>query len=502
MTGVHRRPLRRGLAGLLALTASAALAAGLPPAPAAAAGPLVTVGSWQFDEPAGATVARNSAQDALHGTVNTNEPGGPPRIVTGVRTDTGLGYQWPAPLRDAQGRLVRDANRLVQFADDPALDPGREDFAVEVRLRTGARQPNVVQKGQSGILGGFWKIEVHEGVPICVFRGMTAPPKDGQPAQFVSQARTWDQPVFGVGDNVWHTLRCALVQHADGPGQDVVLTVDGRSLTSRKNVDLGPIDNAYPMTVGGKPYCTPAADDAVGCDYYAGLVDHVVVERSAPPPPPEALAYRDGSARAFGSTNVYSVPVPSSVRAGDGLVMVSTTAYGVAPGAPTGVTGWQVAGQVVGDQGMTTRVWQRTATAADAGRVVRVPLAKGSKGDLQLLAYAGARAGAPVAAVTGAAETVARTAHPVPAVDVPAPGGVVLSSVADRTSGTTGWTVPGAVERLEAVQPGAGSGRVSSVAVERGPLGAGTAPALVASADVASRAATAVSVVLAPRPQR
>ena len=39
---------------------------------------------------------------------------------------------------------------------------------------------------------------------------------------------------------------------------------------------MGRIDNAYPLSIGGKSSCDPAA--GVGCDYFSGKMDYVRLE--------------------------------------------------------------------------------------------------------------------------------------------------------------------------------------------------------------------------------
>jgi hypothetical protein len=61
--------------------------------------------------------------------------------------------------------------RLVQVPHNARLNPGTGDFAVEVRLRTTHSFGNVIQKGQSGSAGGYFKLQQPNGKVSCLFRG-------------------------------------------------------------------------------------------------------------------------------------------------------------------------------------------------------------------------------------------------------------------------------------------------------------------------------------------
>ena len=102
--------------------------------------------------------------------------------------------------------------------------------------------------------------------------------------------------------------------------------------------------------------------------------------------------------------------------------------------------------------------------------------------------------GAVSAVSSGNADAV--TDHRAPAVPVATAGSWVVHLWSDKSSATTAWQLPVGVLRSSAY--GTGAGYLTSIAADGGgPSAAGTAPAVVASTDVASRAAM-FSVVLAP----
>ncbi len=116
----------------------------------------------------------------------------------------------------------------------------------------GANFTNVLQKGQSGTKGGFYKVEINRGKVVCLFRG-----SGGQAA--IGSPKLWDGKL--------HTVTC------DRTATGVTMTVDGRQ-TARTNRRTGTIGNTAPLVIGGKPWCNQTT---VECDYYAGFVGRVQV---------------------------------------------------------------------------------------------------------------------------------------------------------------------------------------------------------------------------------
>lgn len=199
---------------------------------------------WNLDEPVGATTMVDSSGNGLNGTIGSG-------VLTGEPTDASLGYRFPA-VTDG----LKHDEHLAVVADNPLLDPGSGDLSVTVRLKTGAGNQNIVQKGQANMTGGYWKIDMNKGIPICLFR-------DG--AQ-VTSSKTWGATIW---DSKYHTVTCAKT------GNVVSISVDGR--TAKKNVKtIGTIDNTKSLSIGGKLYCNPPA---VGCDYFVGVIDSVKIDR-------------------------------------------------------------------------------------------------------------------------------------------------------------------------------------------------------------------------------
>ena len=135
-------------------------------------------------------------------------------------------------------------------------------------------------------------------------------------------------------------------------------------------------------------------------------------------------------------------------------------------------TGWTRVGNQL-DTDMETILYSKVAAANDAGRSQAVVFTASTKATLTLLAYDGTAAN-PIGTFASAAETVARTTHTTPGASVSTAGSWVVSYWADKSSATTGWTLPaGQTQRSSSV--GIGDGRITSVASDQNapaPIGA------------------------------
>ena len=194
-----------------------------------------TVGLWNFSERSGPAV--DSAGSPQNGTVG--------RLIQ----RNGSTYRFPT----TQGLPASD--HLVLVGNNNVLNPGTSDFAVTVRFKTARVASNVVQKGQAGTSGGYWKVEIHNGLATCLFRG-----SGGQRA-VLSTSR--------VNNGVFHTVRC------DRTSSAVSITVDGTRQRTLMG-STGSIANTLEMAIGGKSRCDGVN---VSCDYFAGDVDDVRITR-------------------------------------------------------------------------------------------------------------------------------------------------------------------------------------------------------------------------------
>jgi hypothetical protein len=143
--------------------------------------------------------------------------------------------------------------RVVQV-NDSDLNPGTRDYAITVKFRTTKPDGNMIQKGQSG--QSFVKIEAHNGLVSCLFRG-------------ASGSKSVNSGV-ALNNGQWHTIRC------ERTVDKVELTIDGTRVR-RGYGPTGNISNSLPMTIGGKVKCNQTT---TGCDYFDGDIDRVVIETS------------------------------------------------------------------------------------------------------------------------------------------------------------------------------------------------------------------------------
>ena len=239
---MHQR--RLVLAGLLI---SATFGVATSPVQAAATN---AVAAWSMNESPGASTMTDSSGNGLNGSVGS-------AVVTGRVANGVVFYHW-----DSDSALYQPPakpERVVRVPDDASgrLDPGKADFAATVRFRTKQGHNNIFQKGQTGNVGGFWKVEMPSaGVVSCLFRGA-----DGNKA--VNSG-------VGLNDGQWHTIRC------ERSADRVVMTVDGGNIVRRGFGPTGLINNNKPLAIGGKSSC-----DQVNtmCDYFVGDIDYVTIER-------------------------------------------------------------------------------------------------------------------------------------------------------------------------------------------------------------------------------
>jgi PKD repeat protein len=209
-------------------------------------------------------------------------------------------------------------------------------------------------------------------------------------------------------------------------------------------------------------------------------------------PAPSTVSYVGGAVNQ-GNVSTPNVTTPTTVSAGDRLVMVLTlNASTRVLSDPTGVTGWTVLGTTTSGS-MQTRVYSKIATAADANKKVTVTLDAAAKYTMTVADYSGVRSGLLVSA--DFAETVTQAGHATPQIDAPA-GSWVVSYWADKTSTTTGFALPGSVTGRSALCS-TGTGHVcSSLADSGGSVPTGLYAGLVATADSATNNATTWSIVL------
>jgi len=210
-------------------------------APASAA----TLANWQMNEGPNASVMVDSSGH-VNGTIGS-------AVVTGFTFNGATGYHWPFT---SPTQPPAKPERIVQ-ASSSTLNPGSGNYTVAIRYRTTKHFGNIVQKGQAGSSGGYFKLENPNGKLTCVFRG-TNSSGNFQRKQVVSGV---------LSDGKWHVARCARTAKA------LTLTIDGKVVATARG-SSGNISNTRPISIGGKLNCDQVHTT---CDYFTGDIDYVKI---------------------------------------------------------------------------------------------------------------------------------------------------------------------------------------------------------------------------------
>lgn len=208
----------------------------------------------------------------------------------------------------------------------------------------------------------------------------------------------------------------------------------------------------------------------------------------SPQPVTSSAAFVDAST-ASGNRSTHAVSIPTTVRAGDQLVLFFT-------GNTTTPTysepsGWTRVETRSGD-GVTASAWTRTATSDDAGRTVSLTSSALVKDVMTVAAYRGGSVGVTASTL----ETADQAGHTTPTVAAPDSRRWVVSYWSDKGTNTTAWNLPGAVQRRAGVV-GTGSGHTSAVLADSdGAVASGTQGGLKATADAAGSAAVTFTLLV------
>jgi Laminin G domain len=225
------------LAGLLVLASPASAAIDQP------------VAIWQMNESAGSQTMLDSSGNGYHGTIGASVQEGT------ALTGGGTGYRFPYKRPNTP---PADPGHLAVVPHSNPLNPGTGDYAIEFRMRTTHSFGNVIQKGQAGARGGYWKFQQPSGKISCLFRGSAG----SSTASAGSSVR--------VNDGNWHTVRC------ERTASMVTMIIDG-VVTGRNRNATGTIANTRPVTIAGKGNCDQVE---ITCDYFSGDIDYVRIETS------------------------------------------------------------------------------------------------------------------------------------------------------------------------------------------------------------------------------
>lgn len=538
---------RRSTAAVAALTVALAglTLVGAGPAEAEATR---TVAFYSMDEPAGATVLVDSSGNNRNGTIGSS-------VTTGATFEGATAHRFPTLL---PGDRIADPGHTDRVPHTTLFNPDAGDFSVTIRLRTRNSFGNVIQKGQGTAVGGYWKFEIPGGLPRCLFRGATGASRTGYANVDVSDNRWHTITCNRTSSYVEMYVDGVRTSRAFGQtgtiGNNAQLSIGGKSQCDGVNTTCdyfgGDIDyvkiskgdtdvpNALPVAAIGAE-CTGLvcsfdgsgsrdSDGAVQTydwDFGNGVTRSTGSIRTTTYTYPEAGSYtasltvtddRGGRStatrvvtvepvdevisyvgRATSNANVrtHSVTVPSTVQAGDTLVLLLSQNTHAAAGDPTNMTGWTRLQRI--DAGFaTTTAWTKTAAAGDAGRAIRVTLAAQSKGNFVVAAYRGTSG---LSAFAGVAQTVSSTQRTTPVVPVAAAQSWAVSYWMHGDSASTQLVAPEGVQ-VRSNSSQTGGGRVTGLLADTAAsLPAGSYGGLTARGSANSTTGTAWTFVLAPQ---
>jgi hypothetical protein len=234
--------MRRKVAAVgMALAGAFAMAA---PAHAAIDQPVAV---WQMNEPAGSRIMVDSSGNGIYGTIGAHV------LVGTALSGGGTGYRFPYLQPNTP---PADPEHVVRVPNNAKLNPGTGNFAVEFRMRTTRSFGNLMQKGQAGSAGGYWKFQQPSGKISCLFRGSAG-------------SSTASSGLVRVNDGAWHTVRC------ERTSASVTMRVDG-VVTGRNFNPTGSIANTRPLSIAGKLNCDQIT---ITCDYFVGDIDYVKIQK-------------------------------------------------------------------------------------------------------------------------------------------------------------------------------------------------------------------------------
>jgi PKD repeat protein len=197
-----------------------------------------------------------------------------------------------------------------------------------------------------------------------------------------------------------------------------------------------------------------------------------------------------GSATFDGSGTMAQVTVPASVSAGDALLLFESHASTVVTASAP--SGWTPVGST-SHSNLTTNVYEKVATAADASSTVGVTYSASVKASLIVADYTNTAA-APIETSLSSTST---TVHATPALTGLTAGTVVVSYWTDKSTTTTAWNTPAAVTKRDQVF-GSGSAADSAAIADSGGPVTGNYPAQTATNNATSGSSAQWSIALSP----
>lgn len=252
------------------------------------------------------------------------------------------------------------------------------------------------------------------------------------------------------------------------------------------------VNPSHTYTAAGSKSVSLTVNDGNGHTHTATTtVEAIAAEPGSPASNIDFVA----STATNGNRLTHAAAIPAGVSVGDTLVAFFTA--NSTGSTYTGPSGWTQLHAEDGN-GIVTRAWSRTATAADVAAGARAVVTSSgyAKSDLTVAAYEGTDSGSPVLASAAKVDNTTGAAHTSPTVTATGSQGWLVTYWSDKSTDTAAWTTP-ASQRERASTFGSGSGHVSAVLVDSdGPVDAGSRGGLTATADSVSSRGASFSVLL------
>lgn len=200
---------------------------------------MTTLALWNMNETSGATLVDSSGH-GINGTIGSE-------VVKNGSVHT-FNFLKPNTPPAHPGH--------IDTVTSSQLNPGTRDYSITIRLKWTNSFGNIIQKGQSGTTGGYFKWQAPGGKVQCLFRGSSGNAGVGSPTT--------------LNNGQWHVINCTRT------ATQVTMTVDGVLVATLKHA-TGNISNTKVLSIAGKSTCDQIT---VTCDYWVGQIDYVQIQTS------------------------------------------------------------------------------------------------------------------------------------------------------------------------------------------------------------------------------